>query len=487
MIKLNTLNIKETLERLQKKDFSAVELMESHIQAMEQSKDLNVFITNNYEASMEAAKIADDKIKDGSARALEGIPLAIKDNFCTKGILTTAASKMLYNFVPTYESTVTSKLWLEGAILTGKTNMDEFAMGSSGLTSYYGPTKNPWKMADSDQDLVPGGSSSGSAAAVSANLSMGALGTDTGGSIRQPASYCGIVGMKPSYGRCSRYGMISFASSLDQAGVYARTVDDCALLLSYIMGYDNKDSTSLNQEVPKITNLNVPDLKGLKVGIPKEYNVSGIESEILSLWNKGAEWLKEQGAEIIDISLPNTQYALPVYYIIAPAEASSNLSRYDGVRFGLREPGKTLDEMYEMTRHNGFGSEVKRRIMIGSYVLSAGFYDAYYRKAQKVRALVAQDFWDNFSKVDVILAPTAPTAAFPLNIQVTNPVTMYLNDIFTIPASLAGLPCISVPAGLNKDKLPLGLQLIGNNYDELTVLKVAKALERAANFKGYKE
>ncbi|AIL65412.1 Glutamyl-tRNA(Gln) amidotransferase subunit A [Rickettsiales bacterium Ac37b] len=486
MIKLYTLNIKETIEHLKKKDFTALELMESHIQAMEQSKNLNAFITNNYEASIDAAKVADNRIKDGSARVLEGIPLAIKDNFCTKDILTTAASKMLYNFVPTYESTVTSKLWAEGAILTGKTNMDEFAMGSSGLTSHYGPTKNPWKALGSDKDLVPGGSSSGSAAAVAAYLSMGALGTDTGGSIRQPASYCGVVGMKPSYGRCSRYGMISFASSLDQAGVYARTVDDCALLLTHIMGHDAKDSTSVNIALPDITNLNVRDLKGIKVGIPKEYNVEGLDNEISALWNKGAEWLKEQGAEIIDISLSHTKYALPVYYILAPAEASSNLSRYDGVRFGLRETGKTLDEMYELTRKNGFGKEVKRRIMIGTYVLSAGFYDAYYRKAQKVRSLVAHDFWNSFSKVDVILAPTAPSTAFPLDIKITNPVTMYLNDVFTIPASLAGLPCISVPAGLSKNRLPLGLQLIGNNYDELTVLKVAKALENAADFKGYK-
>ncbi|MFV9875369.1 MAG: Asp-tRNA(Asn)/Glu-tRNA(Gln) amidotransferase subunit GatA [Rickettsiales endosymbiont of Dermacentor nuttalli] len=486
MVKLNTLSIKETLKYLKKRDFTAVELMESHIQAMEQSKNLNAFITTNYEASLESAKIADNKINNGSSRGLEGIPLAIKDNFCTKGVLTTAASRMLCNFVPTYESTVTNKLWSEGAILTGKTNMDEFAMGSSGLTSYYGLTKNPWKIPNSDRDLVPGGSSSGSASAISACLSMGALGTDTGGSIRQPAAYCGIVGMKPSYGRCSRYGMISFASSLDQAGVYARNVDDCALLLSHIMGYDNKDSTSLNLDVPDLTNLSVTDLKGIKVGIPKEYNVEGLDGEILSLWNKGADWLKSQGAEIVDISLSHTKYALPVYYIIAPAEASSNLSRYDGVRFGLREPGKTLDEMYELTRQYGFGKEVKRRIMIGTYVLSAGFYDAYYRKAQKVRSLVAHDFWNNFSKVDVILVPTAPSAAFPLDIKITNPVTMYLNDIFTIPASLAGLPCISIPAGLSKNSLPLGLQLIGNNYDELTVLKVAKALENAANFRGYK-
>ena len=487
MTKFNELTLEAAINGLANKHFSAVELTNSHLEAIQQNKKLNSYVLETSELAINAAKLADRNIASSQAKPLEGVPIGVKDLFCTKGVRTTSCSKMLHNFVPAYESTVTDKLWQNGAVMLGKTNMDEFAMGSSNLTSYFGGVINPWRANDSDENLVAGGSSGGSAAAVAAHLALGALGSDTGGSIRQPAAYCGIVGMKPSYGRCSRYGMISFASSLDQAGVFTKTVADAAILLDNIMGHDPKDSTSSKQSKCDLSNIK-SSIKGMKIGIPKEYDVEGISDEIKQLWQKAASWLKEAGAEIIDISLPHSKYALPVYYIIAPAEASSNLARYDGVRYGLRvcNSDSNLDQMYELTRQAGFGPEVKRRIMIGTYVLSAGFYDAYYTKAQKIRSLIANDFKFAFTKVDAILAPTAPTAAFASNIKISDPTTMYLNDIFTIPASMAGLPCISVPGGLSKQGLPLGLQVIGNNFAEDVVLKVAHSLEQAAQFVGYR-
>jgi aspartyl-tRNA(Asn)/glutamyl-tRNA(Gln) amidotransferase subunit A len=412
----------------------------------------------------------------------------VKDLFCTKDVLTTAGSRILGNFKPTYESTVTTKCWQAGGVMMGKTNMDEFAMGSATTSSCHGPTINPW-----GKNLVPGGSSGGSSAAVAAGLAPFALGTDTGGSIRQPASFCGIVGIKPTYGRCSRWGVVAFASSLDQAGVFTRTVRDAAIALTAICGHDPKDSTSSPLAVPDFEKAIAAGVKGKKVGIPKEYRVEGTHAEILALWDKGAQLLKEAGAEIVEVSLPHTKYALPTYYIIAPAEASSNLARYDGVRYGLRvaEKGDSLDAMYMKTRAAGFGDEVKRRILIGTYVLSAGYYDAYYKKAQRVRYLIAQDFKKAFEKVDVLLTPTAPSAAFAIGENESDPVTMYLNDVFTVPASLAGLPGISIPGGLNKDGLPLGLQLIGKAFDEEGVLSAAQALEERLDFiakpKGWSE
>lgn len=482
MTELTTLTIKQALKGLQNKDFTAEDLATSHIQHMEATRDLNAFITETPEEALTAAKAADKRIQAGEGRALDGIPVGVKDLFATKGVLTTAASHILQGFVPPYESTVSGKLLDAGGVMLGKTNMDEFAMGSANITSYYGPVKNPWKRKDDESAvLVPGGSSGGSAAAVAAGSVMGALGSDTGGSIRQPASFCGIVGMKPTYGRCSRYGMVAFASSLDQAGVFTRTIDDAALMLESIMGHDSKDSTCAQLPVPSLAGLQ-GDIKGLRIGIPKEYYAEGMPEEISKLWKQGADWLKAAGAEIVDISLPHTKYALPVYYIIAPAEASSNLARYDGVRYGLRvtEDISSLDDMYEKTRAAGFGTEVKRRIMIGTYVLSAGYYDAYYIKAQRVRTLIARDFDNAFTKVDAILTPTTPSAAFGLGEKIDDPVKMYLNDVFTVPASLAGLPALSVPAGLSSEGLPLGLHVIGKAFDEVTVLRVGKAIELAS-------
>ncbi|HQU05219.1 MAG TPA: Asp-tRNA(Asn)/Glu-tRNA(Gln) amidotransferase subunit GatA, partial [Acidocella sp.] len=394
----------------------------------------------------------------------------------------TAASKILEPFIPPYESTVTAQLKAAGAVCLGKANLDEFAMGSSNITSGYGPVENPWKRHRSDAKLVPGGSSGGSAAAVAARMALGATGTDTGGSIRQPASFTGLAGIKPTYGRCSRYGIIAFASSLDQAGPMARTVEDCAIMLSGMSGFDAKDSTSAERLVPDFRAATARSVKGLRIGIPAEYRVDGMSAEIATLWEKGVAWLKDQGAEIVDISLPHTKYGLPVYYIVAPAEASSNLARYDGVRFGKRVDGEDLIDMYERTRAAGFGAEVKRRIMIGTYVLSHGYYDAYYLKAQKIRALMLRDFTLAFDKVDAILTPTAPSAAFGIGEKMDDPVTMYLNDVFTVPASLAGVPAMSVPAGLSAEGLPLGLQIIGKHFDEETVLAVSAAIERAAGF-----
>ncbi len=412
---------------------------------------------------------------------MDGIPIAVKDLFCTEGVPTTAASHILEGFAPTYESTVSRQLRDGGAVMLGKTNLDEFAMGSSNTTSWFGPVKNPWGPKDG-RELVPGGSSGGSAAAVAARLCLAATGTDTGGSIRQPASFCGIVGLKPTYGRCSRWGIVAFASSLDQAGPMTRTVRDAAIMLGVMAGHDPADSTSMPLPVPDFEAAVGRDIRGLKIGVPKEYRIDGMAAEIDAMWRQGEAWLRDAGAEIVEVSLPHTRYALATYYIIAPAEASSNLARYDGVRFGLRVPGATLDEMYQNTRGEGFGAEVRRRILIGTYVLSAGYYDAYYLKAQKVRTLIARDFAQAFERVDVILTPTAPSDAFAIGEKTDDPITMYLNDVFTVPTSLAGLPGISVPVGLSARGLPLGLQLIGRPFDEETVLRAAAALERAAGF-----
>lgn len=483
MNELTKLTIKEARDLLLSRKISAVEVANAHIAQMDAVNN-NAYITKTKEIALKAAEEADTRFKHNEAKSLDGIIVAVKDLFCTKDVLTTSASKMLSNFTPTYESTVTSKLFAAGASMIGKTNMDEFAMGSANITSYFGPVINPWRANNNDQELVPGGSSGGSAAAVASYSAFASLGSDTGGSIRQPASFCGIVGIKPTYGRCSRYGMIAFASSLDQAGVFARNVDDASLVLESIMGGDAKDSTSAPIAVPNLREALNQGVKGMRIGIPKEYDAKGLSPEIRDLWMKTADLLKQQGAEIIDINLPNTEHALSVYYIIAPAEASSNLARYDGVRYGLRETeqGMSLDEMYEATRASGFGKEVKRRIMIGTYVLSAGFYDSYYAKAQRLRSLISEDFKNAFAKVDMILAPTTPSVAFPIDYKL-DPVEMYLNDIFTIPASLAGLPCMTVPAGLSSTGLPIGMQLIGKAFDEVTLLKTAKAIEIAANFK----
>lgn len=486
MTNLTTLTISKALEGLERGEFTSRELVESHIAAIEKHRDLNAYIVDTFDTALKTASDSDIKRKNGKAGLMEGIPVGVKDLFCTKNVRTTSCSHILDNFTPTYESTVTAKLFASGAIMLGKTNMDEFAMGSTNTTSYYGSVKNPWKRNGDTTELVPGGSSGGSAAAVAAGLCLGALGSDTGGSVRQPAAFCGIVGMKPTYGMCSRWGMIAFASSLDQAGVFTRSVKDAALMLEVISGHDAKDSTSAPVEIPQFSKIfSDLNIKGLKIGIPKEYRQDGMPLEIDTLWKQGAEWLKDAGAKIVDISLPHTKYALPTYYIIAPAEASANLARYDGVRYGLRveEKGGSLDDMYELTRAAGFGAEVKRRIMIGTYVLSAGYYDAYYKKAQRVRTLVSQDFTNAFEKVDVILTPTTPTPAFAIG-EKMDPVTMYLNDVFTVPASLAGLPGISVPAGFSAQGTPLGLQIIGRAFNEETVFKTAAVIEKAAGFKG---
>ncbi|MFN4277801.1 MAG: Asp-tRNA(Asn)/Glu-tRNA(Gln) amidotransferase subunit GatA [Ferrovibrio sp.] len=477
----STLTIASALEGLAKKDFTSVELTQASIAAMQAAKPLNAMITETPEKALEMAKASDARRAKGEAGLLEGIPLAIKDLFCTEGVLTTAASHILDGFKPAYESTATANLWQAGAVMLGKLNLDEFAMGSSNETSYYGPAINPWRAQDGTK-LVPGGSSGGSAAAVAAGFALGATGTDTGGSIRQPASLCGITGIKPTYGRVSRWGIVAFASSLDQAGPMTRTVRDSALMLQAMAGFDPKDSTSVDTPVPDYTANLEAGVKGLRIGIPREYRMDGMNPEILALWEQGKQWLKDAGAEIVDIHLPHTHYALSAYYIVAPAEASSNLARYDGVRYGLRVPGKDLIEMYENTRGAGFGREVQRRIMIGTYVLSAGYYDAYYTKAQRVRTLIKKDFEQAFQRVDAILTPTAPNTAFPLGAKTDDPITMYLNDVFTVPVNLAGLPGMSLPAGLSADGLPWGLQLIGRPFDEATLLRVGRTVEKAANF-----
>ena len=482
MAGLNELTIAEARDGLARGAFSARELAESCIAAMEAGRSLNAFITETPERALEMAAASDARRAKGEAGVLEGIPLAIKDLFCTQGILTTAASHILDGFVPPYESSVTANLWRAGAVLLGKTNLDEFAMGSSNTTSYYGNVENPWRRRGDNRPLVPGGSSGGSAAAVAARIAPGGTGTDTGGSIRQPASFTGLVGMKPTYGRCPRWGIVAFASSLDQAGPLTRTVRDSALMLRAMAGHDPKDSTSVARPVPDYEAALTGDVRGLKIGIPKEYRVEGMPEEIERLWRQGIAWLEAAGATTHDISLPHTMYALPAYYIVAPAEASSNLARYDGVRYGLRVPGETPTEMYEATRGEGFGAEVKRRVMIGTYVLSAGYYDAYYNKARRVRALILRDFTQAFEGVDAMLTPTAPSAAFAIGEKADDPIAMYLNDVFTVPANLSGLPGISVPAALSDDGLPLGLQVIGRAFDEETMLRVAGVLEEAAGF-----
>jgi aspartyl-tRNA(Asn)/glutamyl-tRNA(Gln) amidotransferase subunit A len=481
---LTGLTIAAAREGLHARHFSAEELTLAHLHAIEAlNPRLNAYITVSHAKAVDQARAADVALAAGDARPLLGIPLAIKDLFCTDGVRTTAGSNILRPFVPPYESTVTANLLRDGAVFLGKTNMDEFAMGSSNMTSAYGPVENPWKRRqDAEAVLVPGGSSGGSAAAVAARLALGGTGTDTGGSIRQPASFCGIVGMKPSYGRCSRWGVVAFASSLDHPGPFARTVQDAATLLRSMAGHDPMDSTSADIPVPDYEVACGRDIRGMRIGVPREYRVDGMQNEIEALWQQGLTWLRDAGAEIVDVSLPHTKYALPAYYIIAPAEASSNLARYDGVRFGLRADGEDLRDLYERTRAVGFGREVQRRVLIGTYVLSAGYYDAYYLRAQKVRALILRDFAEAFARVDALLAPTAPSAAFAQGDNMDDPVQMYLNDVFTGPADLAGVPAMSVPAGLDANGLPLGLQVIGKPFDEETVFAVGAALERAAAF-----
>ncbi|TDI59755.1 MAG: Asp-tRNA(Asn)/Glu-tRNA(Gln) amidotransferase subunit GatA [Alphaproteobacteria bacterium] len=481
MTKLTDLSMADALAGLDNKDFTSVELTEAYVAAVEGGTSINAYTTQTPEKALEMAAAADASRAAGTAGPMAGIPLAIKDLYCTEGVLTTASSHILDGFTPAYESTVTSNLWRDGAVMLGKVSLDEFAMGSSNETSFYGAVENPWRAGDG-KSRVPGGSSGGSAAAVAAHMAVAATGTDTGGSIRQPASFCGLVGIKPTYGRCSRWGVIAFASSLDQPGPITRSVKDAAIMLGSMAGYDAKDSTSIDTPVPDYAAALTGDIRGLKVGIPKEYRLDDAPAEILALWDQGVDWLKAAGAEIIDISLPHTKYALPTYYIVAPAEASSNLARYDGVKYGLRVPGDSLDSMYANTRAEGFGDEVTRRILIGTYVLSAGYYDAYYLKAQKLRTLIAQDFENAYASCDVILTPTAPSAAFGPGENADDPISMYLNDVFTVPASLAGVPGISIPAGLSGDGLPLGLQLLGKPFDEETVLRVAGVLEEAANF-----
>lgn len=483
MKNLTNLTITAALEGLAKKEFTATELVDAHISAAEAARGLNCFITETFDSARAQAKDADARYAAGKQLPLDGIPIAMKDLFCTEGVQTTAASKILEGFKPPYESTVSAQMKRDGTITLGKANLDEFAMGSSNGTSAFGGVINPWKKNNgSNDDLVPGGSSGGSAAAVAARIAMGATGTDTGGSIRQPAAFCGIAGIKPTYGRCSRFGVVAFASSLDQPGPFARDTRDCALLLKSMAGFDPKDSTSVDKPVPDYAAALGTSLKGLKVGVPKEYRVEGTNPEILAWWDKGIAMMRDAGAEIVDVSLPHTKYALPTYYVVAPAECSSNLARYDGVRFGMRVAGDNLIDTYEKTRAQGFGKEVKRRILVGTYVLSAGYYDAYYNKARKVRRLIWQDFIDAYQKCDVLLTPTAPSAAFGMHDNLQDPVTMYLNDLFTIPASMAGMPGMSVPVGLNSEGLPIGLQLLGKPFDEETLFKAAFALEQQAKF-----
>jgi aspartyl-tRNA(Asn)/glutamyl-tRNA(Gln) amidotransferase subunit A len=484
MTDLTRLTISQARTKLRGKEITASELTDAYLTAIEQANpSLNAYVAVTADKARAMAAISDEKLAKGENGALEGIPLGVKDLFGTEGVHTQAASHVLDGFKPRYESTVTANLWADGAVMLGKLNMDEFAMGSSNETSYYGPVVNPWRARGSNRQLVPGGSSGGSASAVSGFLCAGATATDTGGSIRQPAAFTGTVGIKPTYGRCSRWGIIAYASSLDQAGPIARDVRDAAILLKSMASVDDKDTTSVDLPVPDYEAALGKPIKGLKIGIPKEYRADGMSPEIETLWQKGIAWLKDAGAEIVDISLPHTKYALPTYYIISPAEASSNLARYDGVRYGLRVPGKDIVEMYENTRAAGFGQEVKRRIMIGTYVLSAGYYDAYYIKAQKVRTLIKKDFEDAFAAgIDVILTPATPSAAFGIADQdmASDPVKMYLNDIFTVTVNMAGLPGIAVPAGLDANGLPLGLQLIGKPFDEETLFQTAHVIEQAA-------
>ena len=476
MTNITSLTLSELVKNIKDKKLSSEETTKAYIERGEKSQDLNTYITEDFSNALKKSKIFDQK--PNFDLKLPGVPMAVKDLFCTNGVKTTAGSKMLSNFIPTYESTVTENIWNEGAILLGKLNCDEFAMGSSNETSFFGNVQSPI-----DKDLVPGGSSGGSASALAANLTPITIGTDTGGSIRQPASFTGTVGLKPTYGSCSRYGIVAFASSLDQAGPMSKNVKDCALLQEVISTYDEKDSTSINFKRNEYSKELTNNIKGMKIGIPKEYRVDGMPKEIEDLWSKGIEYIKDCGAEIIEITLPHTNYALPTYYIVAPAEASSNLARYDGVKYGFRAKGDNLIDMYEKTRSEGFGAEVQRRIMIGTYVLSSGYYDAYYLKAQKVRKLIKNDFDEAYKKVDAILTPSTPSSAFKIGEKKDDPVSMYLNDIFTVPVNLAGLPAISIPAGHDASGYPLGLQIIGKAFKEQEILNVAYAMEDKINFK----
>jgi aspartyl-tRNA(Asn)/glutamyl-tRNA(Gln) amidotransferase subunit A len=482
MTDLTFLTLADARDRLRRREFSAAELADAHLAAMEKARALNAYVLETPEQARAMAQSADTRLKAGDARPLEGLALGVKDMFATKDVRTTACSRILDHFLPTYESTVSANLWRDGAVMLGKLNNDEFAMGSSNESSSFGPTISPWRRKGANTPLVPGGSSGGSAAAVAAGLCLGATATDTGGSIRQPAAFTGIVGIKPTYGRCSRWGIVAFASSLDQAGPLARTVRDAAILLTSMAGHDPKDTTSVNLPVPHYESAIGKSIKGMKIGIPKEYRVDGMAAEIENLWECGAQWLKAAGADIVAVSLPHTKHALPAYYIVAPAEASSNLARYDGVRYGLRVAGRDVADMYQNTRAAGFGQEVRRRIMVGTYVLSAGYYDAYYLRAQKVRTLIKRDFEDVFAAgVDAILTPATPSPAFGIGEKGgSDPVEMYLNDVFTVPVNLAGLPGISVPAGLSADGLPLGLQLIGRPFCEETLFSLAHIVEQAA-------
>jgi aspartyl-tRNA(Asn)/glutamyl-tRNA(Gln) amidotransferase subunit A len=486
MSDLTQLTLKAAVDGLKAKAFSSEEITRAFVSNIEAANQtLNAYVVVTADKAIDMARASDARIASGDAGALEGAPLGIKDLFCTDGVQTTAGSNMLKGFVPPYESTVTANLWRDGAVMLGKLNMDEFAMGSSNETSAFGPVKNPWKSKGSNADLTPGGSSGGSASAVAADLCLAATASDTGGSIRQPAAFTGTVGIKPTYGRASRYGMVAFASSLDQAGPITKTVEDAAILLRSMCSFDVKDSTSLDVETPDWTQSVGKSVKGLRIGVPAEYVVDGMPEEVSKIWADGIEWLKDAGCEIVHISLPHTKYALPTYYIVAPAEASSNLARYDGMRFGHRaETATSLTDLYETSRAEGFGKEVQRRLTIGAYVLSAGFYDAYYVRALKVRRRIAQDFDDVWGQVDAILTPSTPSAAFALGDKQIDPVTMYLNDVFTVTANLAGLPGISVPAGLDANGLPLGLQVIGKALDEATVFQVGAALEQAAGSVG---
>jgi aspartyl-tRNA(Asn)/glutamyl-tRNA(Gln) amidotransferase subunit A len=481
MSDLTSLTISEARRALRNKDFTALELTDAYLAAMEQARILNAYVAETPEHARAMAKQSDRRLGQGDARPLEGIPLGIKDLFATEGVHTQACSHVLHQFKPTYDSTVSANLFNDGAVMLGKLNMDEFAMGSSNETSYYGNVINPWRRKGSNAALVPGGSSGGSATAVAAHICAAATATDTGGSIRQPAAFTATVGIKPTYGRCSRWGIVAFASSLDQAGPIARDVRDAAIMLKSMASHDPRDTTSVDLPVPDYEAALTGNIKGLRVGIPKEYRMEGMPADIDALWGKGAEWLKAQGAEIMEVSLPHTKYALPAYYIVAPAEASSNLARYDGVRYGLREKGDDVISMYENTRAKGFGREVQRRIMIGTYVLSAGYYDAYYVKAQKIRTLIKRDFDEAWKKVDVILTPATPNAAFAPG-EITDPVQMYLNDIFTVTVNMAGLPGIAIPAGLDRAGLPLALQLIGKPFDEPALFRTAHVMEAAAQF-----
>jgi len=482
MTSLTSLTIAQARDGLAKKSFSALELADAHLAAIEKARALNAYVLETPERARAMARAADARLHAGHAGPLEGIPVAVKDLFCTEGVRTTACSRMLGNFVPPYESTVTAQLWRDGAVLLGKTNNDEFAMGSSNETSAFGPVISPWRRKGSNAPIVPGGSSGGSAAAVAAHLCLGATGTDTGGSIRQPAAFTGTVGIKPTYGRCSRWGTVAFASSLDQAGSFTRTVRDAAILLRAMSGHDPKDTTSVDRPVPDFEAALGRSVKGMRIGLPKEYRIHGMPPEIETLWQQGADWLKAAGAELVEVSLPHTKYALPAYYIVAPAEASSNLARYDGVRYGLRVEGRDIIEMYERSRAEGFGKEVKRRVLIGTYVLSAGYYDAYYLRAQQVRTLIKQDFEACFEAgVHAMLTPATPSAAFGLGEKSdADPIEMYLNDVFTVTVNMAGLPGIAVPAGLDAQGLPLGLQLIGRPFDEETLFTLGGVIERAA-------